>query len=291
VRAAFLFGVTFLCAAPAADNQTMVDRVGSTGFVQLASPSFQKLPLKEQALAYWLTQASIAVDPIIYDQNSIWGLRQKRLMEEILRHPAGVDPLALGKIADFTKLFWANRGNHNDTTAQKFLPEFSFEELHAAATAAMRCLIVRAAACAVRDQGIDPHRIYSTGCSAGGLQSGCMAALRSGYLAAVVPNSGGEITQEPIETSGHVPAIMTMHGGQSDMVVVSFATTSATLDSQMKAAGGFTVDCNHGGGHCQAPAALYTAGWEFMKAHPFGVEPEPYSSGLPSDFPTYCAKY
>ncbi len=147
------------------------------------------------------------------------------------------------------------------------------------------------AACAVRDQGIDPHRIYSTGCSAGGLQSGCMAALRSGYLAAVVPNSGGETMQQPIETSGHVPAIMTMHGGQSDMVVVSFATTSATLDSQMKAAGGFTVDCNHGGGHCQAPAALYTAGWEFMKAHPFGVEPEPYSSGLPSDFPSYCAKY
>ena len=138
MRAALLFGVTFLCAAPAADNQTMVDRVGSTGFVQLASPSFQKLPLKEQALAYWLTQASIAVDPIIYDQNSIWGLRQKRLMEEILRHPAGVDPLALGKIADFTKLFWANRGNHNDTTAQKFLPEFSFEDLKTAAAIAMR---------------------------------------------------------------------------------------------------------------------------------------------------------
>jgi dipeptidyl-peptidase-3 len=34
---------------------------------------------------------------------------------------------------DFTKLFWANRGNHNDTTAQKFLPEFTFDDLKAAA--------------------------------------------------------------------------------------------------------------------------------------------------------------
>ncbi|HXB75536.1 MAG TPA: hypothetical protein VNY05_45305 [Candidatus Acidoferrales bacterium] len=143
MRTALFFAVTFCRAAFAADNPTMVDRVGSTGFVQLESPSFQRLPLKEQALAYWLTQASIAIDPIIYDQSSVFGLRQKRILEEILRHPAGVNPpavnpQALRKITDFTKLFWANRGNHNETTAQKFLPEFSFEEFEAAAAAAMR---------------------------------------------------------------------------------------------------------------------------------------------------------
>ena len=33
------------------------------------------------------------------------------------------------KISNFARFFWANRGNHNDTTAQKFLPEFTFEEL------------------------------------------------------------------------------------------------------------------------------------------------------------------
>jgi dipeptidyl-peptidase-3 len=136
VRAVLLFALSLSCAAVAADNQILVDRVGSTGFVQLESPSFQKLPLKEQTLAYWLTQASIAIDPINYDQNSVWGLRQKRLLEEILRHPAGVNPQALRKITDFTKLFWANRGNHNEMTAQKFLPGFSFEELQAAATIA-----------------------------------------------------------------------------------------------------------------------------------------------------------
>ena len=38
---------------------------------------------------------------------------------------------AYEKILAFTKLFWANRGNHNETTAQKFLPDFTFDELQA----------------------------------------------------------------------------------------------------------------------------------------------------------------
>src|ERR1035438_3924048 len=120
-------------AAVAAENSTLVDRVGTTGFVQLEAESFKTLTLREQTLAYWLTQASIAIDPINYDQNSIWGLRQKALLEEILRHGEGVNPQTLRKVTDFTKLFWANRGNHNEMTAQKFLPEFTFEELKAAA--------------------------------------------------------------------------------------------------------------------------------------------------------------
>ncbi|RYZ01986.1 MAG: hypothetical protein EOO73_33625 [Myxococcales bacterium] len=147
------------------------------------------------------------------------------------------------------------------------------------------------AACAVRDHGIDPRRIYTTGCSAGGLQAGCMGAARSSYVAAVVPNSGGQVGQQAIQDPDHVPAVMTMHGGASDKVIVSFATTSAAYDERMSKAGSFVVNCNHGGGHCDAPAALYTAGWEFMKAHPFGVAPEPYDSGLPMSFPDYCAPY
>jgi hypothetical protein len=49
------------------------------------APSFEALSPRQQALAYWLTQASIAIDPIIYDQLSAYGLPQKRLLEEIMR--------------------------------------------------------------------------------------------------------------------------------------------------------------------------------------------------------------
>ncbi|MBV9948739.1 MAG: hypothetical protein JOZ69_17965 [Myxococcales bacterium] len=53
--------------------------------------------------------------------------------------------------------------------------------------------------------------------------------------------------------------------------------------------GGFAVDCNHGGGHCGAPAADIAGQWRFVKDHPFGVSPEPYANGLPTELPSYCS--
>lgn len=117
-------------------SSVLVERVGDTAFIQLRAPSFQALTPRQQALAYWLTQASIAIDPIIYDQLSAYGLEQKRLLEEIVAHPNGIEPVALAKITEFAKLFWANRGNHNETTSQKFLPGFTFMQLKEAALAA-----------------------------------------------------------------------------------------------------------------------------------------------------------
>jgi dipeptidyl-peptidase-3 len=116
-----------------------VDRVGSTGFVQLEADGFHQLTPRQQAVTYWLSQASIAINPIVYDQLSRFGLRQKRVLELIVANPNGnIDRAAYAKILAFTKLFWANRGNHNETTAQKILPEFTFDELRAAGLAVLR---------------------------------------------------------------------------------------------------------------------------------------------------------
>lgn len=49
-------------------NTILVDRVADTGFIQLQAPSFKILDARQQQLAYWLCQASIAIDPIIYDR-------------------------------------------------------------------------------------------------------------------------------------------------------------------------------------------------------------------------------
>jgi dipeptidyl-peptidase-3 len=111
----------------------LVERVGDTAFIQIEAESFKQLDAKQQALAYWLTQASIAIDPIIYDQLSRFGLREKRLLEEIVARPAAVPPATFAKIRTFALLFWANRGNHNENTTLKFLPAFTFEELRGAA--------------------------------------------------------------------------------------------------------------------------------------------------------------
>src|SRR5205085_2234275 len=56
----------------------------------------------------------------------------------IVSRPRGVPPAALRKIGDYTKLFWANSGNHNGYTAQKFLPDFTYAELEQAALQAIK---------------------------------------------------------------------------------------------------------------------------------------------------------
>jgi dipeptidyl-peptidase III len=134
--------VVWICAlAPLAwcqPENARADRVGSTGFVQLEADSFRSLKPQQRVLGYWLSQASIAINPIIYDQLSRFGLRQKRALEMIVAHPEGVDRAAYAKILAFTKVFWANFGNHNETTAQKFLPDFTFDEFQEAGLAALR---------------------------------------------------------------------------------------------------------------------------------------------------------
>ena len=77
--------------------------------------------------------AAIAINPIAYDQNSAYGLQEKRILEAILTHPNGVDPAVLQKITSYTMLFWGNEGNHNEFTSRKFLPDFTFGEFRAAA--------------------------------------------------------------------------------------------------------------------------------------------------------------
>lgn len=146
------------------------------------------------------------------------------------------------------------------------------------------------AACSVKNHGIDSRRIYSTGCSAGGLQTGCMAQLRSSYLAAVAPNSGGVVVPQPWQDK-HSPAVFTMHGGANDKVGVAFSDTSASLDMSAKMHGSFVVNCDHGGGHCQAPPDLQKSAWQFMKDHPWGVSPSPWANGIPASVPSYCKIY
>jgi dipeptidyl-peptidase III len=110
----------------------LVERVDTTAFIQIEAKSFSTLSPQQQALAYWLNQSAIAIDPVIYDQLSRFGLRQKRVLEAVVSNKAMVDPAIYGRVLDFTKLFWANKGNHNETTAQKFLPKFTADELRRA---------------------------------------------------------------------------------------------------------------------------------------------------------------
>jgi dienelactone hydrolase len=148
-------------------------------------------------------------------------------------------------------------------------------------------LVDNLVACAVKDHNIDPRKIYTMGCSAGGLFSVAMAAMRSQYIAAAAPNSGGETVPVAFQNM-HTPPLMTVHGKMgSDVVVIDFASASASADMAFKARGGFVIDCDTGGGHCGG-GGLAGDAWKFFQAHPFGVSPEPWTM-LPAGFSTQCS--
>jgi hypothetical protein len=73
-------------APPCFAASPLVERVDKTAFIQLEANSLQKLTPQQQALAYWLTQASIAIDPIFYAQLSRFGLLEKRMLEVVVAH-------------------------------------------------------------------------------------------------------------------------------------------------------------------------------------------------------------
>ena len=142
-------------------------------------------------------------------------------------------------------------------------------------------------ACAVKDYNVDPRRIYATGCSAGGLFSAAMAAERSNYMAAAAPNSGGWTVPVRFQNN-YTPALMTVHGAAGvDVVVVDFSVTSKSADDAFKARGGFVINCDHGGFHCGGGSFAGDM-WTFFKAHPYGVEPQPWKGGLPAGFNRAC---
>ena len=142
-------------------------------------------------------------------------------------------------------------------------------------------------ACAVRNANVDPRRIYTMGCSAGGFISTAKAALRSSYNAAAAPNSGG-VTVAPPFQNARTPALMTVHEAPgSSAGIIDFVAASADADKLFKARGGFVIDCNTGGGHCGG-SVLAPDVWQFFLAHPYAVDPEPWTPALPSTFSTLC---
>ncbi len=144
-----------------------------------------------------------------------------------------------------------------------------------------------ALACAIAENRVDLQRIYSVGFSAGAMNNTQFVALRSGYLASIVDYSGARIgTPAEQDDSNHYPAML-FYGGPNDMVVVNFQDESIAYQQNLADEGHFSFLCNHNMGHT-VPADGRASAWQFLKDHPFKLQPEPYKNGLPAGFPSYC---
>ena len=145
-----------------------------------------------------------------------------------------------------------------------------------------------ALACAEQDIGVDSHRIHGVGFSAGALHLSQMAFYRAGYLASAVTYSGGLILRAPETNPPNArTAVMALHGGPRDIVVVSFEDATARLVPALRRDGHFVFVCDHGRGHT-APTAARPFAWQFLQAHPYGMQPPAYAAGLPAGFYAPC---
>jgi predicted esterase len=146
-----------------------------------------------------------------------------------------------------------------------------------------------AVACAEQELGIDDQRIHGIGFSAGALHLAQMSLRRASYLASVVTYSGGIVarTVPPTDAPDARTAAMALFGGPRDVVLVSFATTTQNYVNALRGGDHFIFTCDHGGGHT-VPNAARASAWQFLQAHPYGMFPAAYASGLPAGFYAPC---
>lgn len=143
--------------------------------------------------------------------------------------------------------------------------------------------------CAAEGPGIDASRIHSIGMSAGGLQTTQASIRRASYIASVVTYSGGLLDPEtPSDAPDRPFPAMIYYGGTDDIVVISFLQTSERYRSHIADRGGYSILCDHGGGHTIPDAR--DRSWQFMLDHPFDITPFPYQGNLPAWVPDYCVE-
>ncbi len=121
-----------------AGRKYLLERVDEAAVVQLYADGFSSLPVDQKVLIWHLYQAALAGRDIYYDQRYAHNLEMRDVLEEIITHPGGIDPLAFAEIERYTKLFWLNTGPFNNLTARKFVMKCTPEAFAAAASAALK---------------------------------------------------------------------------------------------------------------------------------------------------------
>ncbi len=108
-------------AAVSTDRRYLLEQIDDAAVVQLYADGFEKLPLREKTLVWHLYRAALAGRDIYYDQRHRHNLGMRKLLEQIIRHPAGIPAGTLEELTRYTKLFWLNTGPYNNLTARKFV--------------------------------------------------------------------------------------------------------------------------------------------------------------------------
>jgi dipeptidyl-peptidase-3 len=106
---------------PPPDRRYLLERVDDAAVAQIYADGFERLPCDQKILIWHLYQAALAGRDIFLDQRYAHNLEMRDVLEEIVSHAEGIDPVVLAEIERYTKLFWLNGGPYNNLTARKFV--------------------------------------------------------------------------------------------------------------------------------------------------------------------------
>ena len=127
------------CGSAPEEKAWIVDRFDDIKVIRYEVPEFEKLPLEEKILVYYLAEAAKCGRDILFDQNFKYNLAIRRTLETIYTEYGGDrtsdEWLAVEK---YLKKVWFANGIHHHYSNDKFRPEFSqeyFEKLIAAVPA------------------------------------------------------------------------------------------------------------------------------------------------------------
>jgi hypothetical protein len=148
---------------------------------------------------------------------------------------------------------------------------------------------------------VNANCVSSSGVSAGALWTDQLVGMRGDWIANFMSLSGGTggLLIKPWTAPKHKMPGFVLWGGPTDNCfgVMNFVETSHDLEENLTSGGHFFLECIHNCGHGVPPfeppagESKFQSLWQFALDHPFWLKPgeSPYSSGLPSDLPPWCA--
>ena len=104
----------------------IVDRFDDIKVLRYEVPGFEKLPLNQKLLVYYLAQASKCGRDILFDQNFKYNLAIRRTLEQIyINYDGNRDDADFKAMEKYLKKVWFANGIHHHYSNDKFKPEFS----------------------------------------------------------------------------------------------------------------------------------------------------------------------
>lgn len=129
--ASVLYGAASCGPQPAAKAEGeqfewVVDTFDDIRVLRYQVPGFEKLPLEQKELIYYLSQAALCGRDILFDQNFKYNLAIRRTLEAIYTNYDGDRTTPEWKSFEkYLKKVWFANGIHHHYSNDKFLPEFS----------------------------------------------------------------------------------------------------------------------------------------------------------------------